>query len=135
VSFPGTPAGRQARWLVGALAHLPIPAAQIRAHFDQGSLAHVPAPATAALNASFAGLRRLRVDSIAASTADAVELIVTVNGTRKHDAEIEVDPHGLISLLHAGAVGGAPAPPPTTTTTTTTPPACGRCPSAWDRRR
>jgi hypothetical protein len=35
VSYPATPAGAQLRWLVAQLAKLPIPPAQLRAHFDQ----------------------------------------------------------------------------------------------------
>ena len=39
VAFPDTPAGAQARWLVGASEHLPIPDAQVRAHFAATVLA------------------------------------------------------------------------------------------------
>lgn len=125
VSFPGTPVGRQARWLVGALAHLPIPAADITAHFDRAYLALVPAPAAAALNASFVGLHNLRVDSITTSTTTTLVFVVTVNGKVEWDVRIEVDPKGLISDLHAQPVGSSPntvpAPPsPVTTAPATT---------------
>jgi len=108
VSFPDTPAGRQARWFVGALAHLPIPAARIAAHFDRAYLALLPAPAAAALNASFAGLHALRVDSIMTGTPDTLAFVVTVNGKQRLDANIAVDPEGLIRLLHTSPVGTAP---------------------------
>ena len=36
---PDTPAGAQLRWLIGALARLPLPDAQVRAHFDAAFLA------------------------------------------------------------------------------------------------
>ena len=36
---PGTPAGAQLRWLIAAVAHLPISDAQVRAHFDAAFLA------------------------------------------------------------------------------------------------
>src|SRR6266511_1637457 len=80
VSFPDTSAGRQARWLFGAVLHQPIPDAAITAHFDRAYLATLPAPAPAALNASFVGLQRLQLDSITTSTPDTLVFIVTVNG-------------------------------------------------------
>ena len=40
-TLPATPPGAQARWLLGAIAHLPIPAAAITAHFDQVFLAKI----------------------------------------------------------------------------------------------
>jgi dienelactone hydrolase len=123
VSFPNTPAGRQARWLVGALAHLPIPAAQIAAHFDRAYLAIVPAPAAAALNASFVGLHRLRVDSITTSTPTSIEFIVTVNGKVRLDAKIEVDSRGLMSVLHTQQAGNSPPALPVLPSTSTTTPA------------
>jgi dienelactone hydrolase len=113
VSFPTTPAGRQARWLVGAVTHAPIPAAEIAAHFDRAYLAYVPAPAAAALNASFEGLHRLRVDSITTSTPAALAFIITANGTTKLSVRIAVDAQGLISVFRARPSGVSPqAPPP-----------------------
>ena len=41
VAFPETSAGVQARWLVGASEHLPIPDAEVRAHFAATLLATV----------------------------------------------------------------------------------------------
>ncbi len=41
-ALPATPPGVQARWLLGAIAHPPIPAAAITAHFDQAFLAKIP---------------------------------------------------------------------------------------------
>jgi hypothetical protein len=124
VSLPGTRAGKQARWLVGALAHLPIPSAEIPVHFDSAFLALVPAPAAAALNAGFVGLHNLRVDSITTSTPSTLVFVVTVNGKAKWDVRIQVDLKGLISDLHAQPSGSSPptvAPPaPVTTTTTAT---------------
>lgn len=120
VSFPATPAGRQARWLVGALAHVPVPAAEIAARFDRAYLALLPVPPATALNASWAALQRLRVDGITSSTADAIAFVVTVNGRTKLDAKLDVDAHGRISLLHTGRVGARPpvlVPPPSGTTT------------------
>lgn len=106
LEFPNTPAGRQARWLARAVVRLPIPAAQITAHFDRAFLAHVPAPATASLNGSFAGLTRLGLDSVTSSTPDAIVFRVTLNGTTKASVSLVVDAAGLIGGLH---VGHAPA--------------------------
>ena len=41
VNPPDTPAGAQFRWLIAAVAHLPMSGAQIRAHFDSAFLAQV----------------------------------------------------------------------------------------------
>jgi dienelactone hydrolase len=118
VSFPDTPAGRQASWLARAVRDLPVPAAEITAHFDRGFLADVPAPAAAALNASWAGLHSLRLDAITASTPDTVAFTITTNGTSRDSVELTVDSAGQISLLHlqpAGAtpsVGAPPSAPP-----------------------
>jgi len=38
---PGTAAGAQLRWLIAAVAHLPMSGAQVRAHFDPAFLAQV----------------------------------------------------------------------------------------------
>jgi dienelactone hydrolase len=107
--------------LVGALAHLPVPAAEITAHFDQAFLAFVPAPAAAALNASFVGLHNLRVDSITTSTPSTIVFVVTVNGKAKWDVRIEVDPKGLISGLHAQPAGSSPPNLPPQSPSTTAP--------------
>ena len=108
MSFPSTPAGRQAQWLFGAVAHLPIPAAEFTGHFDRAYLALVPAPAAAALNASFAGLRTVRLDSITTSRPDTVVFVVTINGSAKASVKIAVDGRGLISVLHLQRAGGSP---------------------------
>jgi pimeloyl-ACP methyl ester carboxylesterase len=121
VSFPDTPAGRQARWLFSAVAHHPVADAAITAHFDRAYLATLPAPAPAALNASFAGLQRLQLDSITTSTPDALAFVVTVNGTTKLLVELAVDADGLISRLHLQPAGASapsiPSPPGSTTST------------------
>jgi uncharacterized protein len=118
VRFPDTAAGRQAQWLTGAVTHLPIPAATIDAHFDRAYLAHVPAPAAAALNQSFVALRGLRVDAITSSSPDAIDFVVTVNGTSKLDVRVAVDSHGLVDVLHAQPAGAVASPVPSPSTTT-----------------
>jgi alpha-beta hydrolase superfamily lysophospholipase len=111
-AFPNTPAGRQARWLARGVEHLPIPAAQIRAHFDRAFLAHIPAPAIASLNGGFAGLTRLGLDSVTSSNPDAIVFAVTLNGTAKASVSLVVDGKGLIGGLHV-----AQAPPPSASAT------------------
>ena len=108
-SLPGTPAGTQARWLLGALKHPPIPANQITAHFDRAFLGQVT---PARLNTVFAGVRSVRVDSVMTSTPSALVVKVTANGQAKLDVSMNVDGHGLISGLVLRPAGQAPSPPP-----------------------
>jgi hypothetical protein len=71
------------------------------------------------MNASFVGLRRLRVDSITTSTPDTLVFVVTVNGTSKLSVKIAVDAQGLISHPHLQPAGGSsPSPKPTTSSST-----------------
>ena len=42
-ALPATPPGAQARWLLGAIEHPPIPVAAITAHFDQVFLSKISA--------------------------------------------------------------------------------------------
>jgi uncharacterized protein len=117
VGLPDTAAGRQARWLVTAVRHAPIPETAIAAHFDRAYLASLPAPAAATLNAGFAAVQRLRLDAITTSTPKTIVFAVTVNGSERQRVAIAVDGRGLISRLHLGPAGGPPpAPPPTPTT-------------------
>jgi len=51
---PGTPAGAQLRWLLAAVARLPISDAQVRAHFAAALLAGNPARAINLVFPSFA---------------------------------------------------------------------------------
>lgn len=112
LSYPGTPAGRQAAWLAGAATHVPIPASELRAHFDAGFLA---ATTPDALNTSFAGLRTVKLDSITTSSAASLSFVVTADGTKLR-VDISVDGDGLISRLHLSPAGPpatvAPALPP-----------------------
>ncbi len=106
--FPGTPAGRQASWLVGAVTRGPIPAAQLSRHFDPAYLARLT---PAKLNAALQGVTSLRVDSVTASTPDGLRFLVTVNGATTLDVAITVDAAGLItSLLLQPAVAPSAVP-------------------------
>jgi dienelactone hydrolase len=121
-SFPGTAAGRQGRWLFGAVRHLPIPDAAITAHFDRAYLASLPAPAAATLNAGFVGVQRLRLDAITTNTPRTLAFVVTVNGKAKLRVRLAVDGQGLISRLHLGPAGGRPPALPTAPPTAAPPP-------------
>jgi beta-lactamase class A len=110
-TLPATPPGAQARWLLGAIAHLPLPAATITAHFAPVFVAKV---SPAQLNAVLAHVTSLRLDSVLTSTSEFVALAVTDNG-QPQTVSVNVDVHGLIDGL-----GLAPAAPPPVFTVPTT---------------
>jgi beta-lactamase class A len=109
VRLPSTPVGRQASWLVAAITHGPIPAAQIRQHFDRAFLAQVT---PAKLSTALQGVTAIRVDSVTTSTPDALRFVVTANGTTRLDVSVAVDAAGQISgllLQPASAPSAVPA--------------------------
>ncbi len=99
-----SPAGRQARWLLAASARLPIPAAELTAHFDPTFLAHVPPAQLNAALTSAGGLLRgdgaARFASIVLDQPRHLEATVA-RGSRPAQLSvmITVDDHGLISGL------------------------------------
>jgi hypothetical protein len=95
-TLPSTPAGAQARWLFGALDELPLPASEIKAHFDSAFLAEV-APAT--LDTDLEGIGPLRLASIAVSSPAALVAIVETDSSEQLKMSISVDAHGLIAGL------------------------------------
>jgi ORF 12 gene product N-terminal len=60
----GTPAGAQLAWLLTATSHLPVSAAQLRAHFDAGFLAQV---GPARVNQAFQAVGAVQVASVEVS--------------------------------------------------------------------
>ena len=94
--FPDTAVGRQAHWLLGAVAHPPVPAAAIKAHFDATFLTQVPA---SRLNGVFTAVRSLRLDSITQSTPGTLAFVVTANGGSRLAVSMATDARGLISGL------------------------------------
>ncbi len=110
-TLPATPPGAQARWLLGAIAHPPIPAAAITAHFDQVFLTKIPA---AQLTATLARVGTLRPDAVLASTSEFVTLAVSLNG-QPETVTLSVDAHGLIDGLRLAAEPSQPALPVPTT--------------------
>jgi beta-lactamase class A len=110
-SFPDTPAGQQAHWLLGAVAHPPIPAAAIKAHFDSTFLRQVPA---ARLDSIFAQAQSLRLDTITRSTPGILAFVVTANGTSRLTVSMATDARGLISGLLLQPAGTSTAAVPAT---------------------
>ena len=106
-ALPATPPGVQARWLLGTLAHLPVPAAAITAHFDQVFRAKVSA---AQLNAILGQFTNMRLDAVALSTSEFVILNVTDNG-HPQTVTLSVDAHGQIDGLRLAAAPTQAAPP------------------------
>ena len=114
--FPDTPVGKQASWLFAAVTHLPIPTAQVTAHFDTAFLDQLAPPAPATLNAGFGGLTSLKLDAITAATPRTLVFIVTADGTEQ-SVSVSVDAQGLIAGLHVGPV----VSPPTSAAASETP--------------
>ena len=108
-SPPGTPAGAQLRWLIAAVAHLPLSDAQVRAHFDPSFLAEV---GQAGLNEALQEAIRPRLLSIQVSDLSTVVASVsTYNGSSRAQIMLTVDNRGLISWLRISpaAIGPVPA--------------------------
>jgi hypothetical protein len=108
VSFPRTPVGTQASWLLGAVKHSPIPDSEVTAHFDQAFLSQVT---PAKLNSVFTGVGSLRLDSITRSTGIALVFVITANGQNKLRVSMAVDPRGLIDDLLLQPANAATPPP------------------------
>ncbi len=106
-ALPDTPAGTQALWLITATAHLPISAAQLRAHFDASFLAQI---GPARLNQAFRAVGAVGVDSIVESQPRRFIAIVGT-GPGQFQMTLAVDARGLISGL-----GFGPVVPPAPTT-------------------
>ncbi len=108
VAPPGTPAGAQLRWLIGAVAHLPISDAQVRAHFDPAFLAQV---SPAALNQALQEAISLRLLSIEVSDLSTVVASVsTYSGGSRAQVLLTVDSRGLVSWLRISPAGTGPTP-------------------------
>ena len=103
-AIPDSPVGRQAHWLLGAAARLPIPAAELTAHFDQAFLARVnPTQLNAALADAGALLRGSGAVHLASIVVDQPRrLQATVArgaGPAQLTVSITVDARGLIDGL------------------------------------
>ena len=105
---PGTPAGAQLRWLIAAVAHLPISDAQVRAHFDAAFLAQV---SPAMLNQALQGATGVKLVSIQVSEPSMLVAIVSTSGALpRARVRLAVDSAGLISGLLISPAAAGPVP-------------------------
>ena len=105
---PGTPAGAQLRWLIAAVAHLPMSDAQVRAHFDAAFLAQI---SPAMLNQALQGATGVQLLSIQVSEPSALVAIVSTSGAiPRAQVALTVDSQGLISGLRISPATTAPVP-------------------------
>jgi beta-lactamase class A len=119
VTLPDTPAGAQARWLIAAMTHLPIGAAELRAHFDASFLVPI-SPAN--INQMLQGIGGVTLASSRASqpSASCAEAVVTA----------PVATHGTAPVATHGTPVATPPPPPPQPPPPTRPAAkvpAGRC--------
>jgi beta-lactamase class A len=105
---PDTPTGVQLRWLIGAMARLPLSGAQVRAHFDTAFLAQI---SPAVLNQALQAVVSLRLLSIRVSELNTVVADVSTgdSGSRAQ-VLLTVDRRGLISWLRISPAVAGPSP-------------------------
>jgi beta-lactamase class A len=106
-------AADQARWLLGAAEHLPIPAAPVRAHFARSFLAQVTPAALNQALAQAAGLLsgsgRVRFAQVSANRPGRFVATVTRGSAAAQlTLTLAVDGHGLIDLLTIKPKAAAP---------------------------
>ena len=116
-SLDGTREGRhparyasraQLRWLIAAVAHLPMSDAQVRAHFDAAFLAQI---SPAMLNQALQGATGVQLLSIQVSEPSALVAIVSTSGAiPRAQVALTVDSQGLISGLRISPATTAPVP-------------------------
>ena len=105
---PGTQAGAQLRWLIGALARLPLSDAQVRAHFDAAFLAQI---SPAMINQALEGVVSVTLLSIQVSELSTLVASVSTGGAvQQAQLWLTVDSQGLISGLRISPVTTAPVP-------------------------
>jgi beta-lactamase class A len=105
---PDTPAGAQLRWLIGAVAHLPVSSALVRDHFDAAFLAQVGPDVLNQTLQAMVGVKLLRIQ---ASELSTVVAIVSADGAvPSAQILLTVDSRGLISVLRINAANTGPTP-------------------------
>jgi len=105
---PGTSAGSQLRWLLAAMARLPLSSGQMRAHFDASFLAEV---SPAVLNQALQAVIGAELLSIQVSELNTVVAIVSAGGAAGQDQVwLTVDSRGLISGLRISPATAGPTP-------------------------
>ena len=96
VTFPATRAGSQAAWLVQAMAHLPLPEASIRSHFDIQFLSQEP---PAELNSALKNIGPLSVQSVVTNIPVGLSAVVETTRGTELTMDLLVDSRGLIKVL------------------------------------
>ena len=105
---PGTPAGVQLRWLIAAMAHLPMSDGQVRAHFDAAFLAQI---SPAVLNQALQVMVSFRLLSIRISELSTVVADVSIGDSGpRAQVLLTVDRRGLISWLRISPAIAGPSP-------------------------
>ena len=105
---PDTPAGAQLRWLIAAVAHLPLPDAQVRAHFDAAFLAQISPPV---LNQALEAVVSVKLLSIQVSELSTLVASASTGGAvQQAQVWLTVDRRDLISGLRISPVTTAPTP-------------------------
>jgi beta-lactamase class A len=103
---PDTQAGAQLRWLIAALAHLPMSDGQVRAHFDAAFLAQ---DSPVVLNQELQAVAGVKLLSIQVSELNTVVAIVSAGGAiQQAQFWLAVDSRGLISGLRISPATAAP---------------------------
>ena len=105
---PDTSAGAQLRWLLAAMADLPVSDGQVRAHFDAAFLAQIN---PAVLNQALLATTGAELVSIQVSELNTVVAIVSAGGAAAlAQIWLTVDRRGLISELRISPVSTSPTP-------------------------
>jgi beta-lactamase class A len=105
---PDTPAGAQLRWLIGALARLPLSDAEVRAHFDAAFVAQV---SPAVLNQALEEVVSVKLLSIQVSELSTLVASVSTGGAvQQAQVWLTVDRRGLISGLRISPATTGPTP-------------------------
>jgi beta-lactamase class A len=99
---PDTSAGAQLRWLIGAMAQLPVSSTQLQAHFDPAFLTQV---GPAELNQTLQSVTGGKLVSIQVNELNTVAGIVSASGAvPRAQVWLTVDSRGLISGLRISPV-------------------------------
>ena len=105
---PDTSAGAQLRWLLAAMADLPVSDGQVRAHFDAAFLAQIN---PAVLNQALLATAGAELVSIQVSDLNTVVATASVGGAAAlAQIWLTVDRRGLISELRISPVSTSPTP-------------------------
>ena len=110
-TFPSTPAGVQAQWLLQALGKSPISAAALRAHIAPALLGSATPAEVAEVNASLAMWKQLGLVSAASTQPNSAAFVVSVRGGQRYRIDVTVNVHGLISNLKAQEVAPTASSP------------------------